>query len=40
MFNDKAVKCYAVSDEPWFRAKEVATILDYTNTKKSHSKQC
>ena len=33
--NVKGVKCYVVSDEPWFRAKDVATILEYNDTDKA-----
>ena len=34
-FNDKTVKCYVVNDNPWFRANDVATILEYNDTKKA-----
>ena len=34
-FNDNAVTCIIVNDNPWFKAKEVATILGYANTKQA-----
>ena len=29
------VECICVKGEPWFRGKDVATILGYANTKKA-----
>ena len=29
------VQCVCVSGEPWFRGKDVATILGYADTKKA-----
>ena len=37
--NDIAVTCIIVNDSPWFKAKEVATILGYANTKQAIIKQ-
>ena len=34
-FNNKAIACIVVNGDPWFKAKEVATILAYTNTNKA-----
>ena len=34
-FNNKAITCIVVNGDPWFKAKEVATILAYTNTKQA-----
>ena len=34
-FNNKAIACIVVNGNPWFKAKDVATILAYTNTKKA-----
>ena len=31
-FNSKTITCIVVNGNPWFKAKEVATILGYTNT--------
>ena len=33
--NNKAIACIVVNGNPWFKAKDVATILSYTNTKKA-----
>ena len=33
-FNDTSVNCNVLSDEPWFRAQDFATIFDYHVTKK------
>ena len=29
------VQCVCISGEPWFRGKDVATILGYANTKQA-----
>ena len=29
------IQCISFSGEPWFRAKDVATVLEYTNTNKA-----
>ena len=34
-FNNKAIACIVVNGDPWFKAKEVATILAYTHTNKA-----
>ena len=34
-FNNKAMACISVNGDPWFKSKEVATILAYTSTKKA-----
>ena len=34
-FNNKTIACIVVNGDPWFKAKEVATILAYANTKKA-----
>ena len=31
-FNNKTIACIVVNGSPWFKAREVATILGYTNT--------
>ncbi|MFM7985622.1 MAG: BRO family protein, partial [Candidatus Fonsibacter sp.] len=31
-FNNKTITCIVVNGDPWFKAREVATILGYTNT--------
>ena len=36
-FNNNAVACIVINGDPWFKAREVATILGYTNTKKAIS---
>ncbi|MFM7981830.1 MAG: BRO family protein, partial [Candidatus Fonsibacter sp.] len=34
-FNSKTIACIVVNGNPWFKAKEVATILGYANTKQA-----
>ena len=34
-FNNRSISCTIVDGNPWFQAKEVATILAYANTKKA-----
>ncbi|MFM7983849.1 MAG: Bro-N domain-containing protein, partial [Candidatus Fonsibacter sp.] len=34
-FNNNAIACVIVDGNPWFKAKEVATILGYVNTKQA-----
>ncbi len=34
-FNNRSISCIVVDGNPWFQAKEVATILAYTNTNKA-----
>ena len=34
-FNNNAVACIIVNGNPWFKAREVATILEYANTKQA-----
>ena len=34
-FNRGKVQCACVSGEPWFRGKDVATVLGYANTKQA-----
>ena len=34
-FNNRSISCIIVDGNPWFKAKEVATILGYVNTKKA-----
>ena len=34
-FNNNAITCIIVNDNPWFKAREVATILGYANTKQA-----
>ena len=36
-FYAKAMKCCVVDGEPWFRGKDVASILGYANTVKARS---
>ena len=36
-FNVTSAKCYMVNGEPWFRGKDVASKLEYSNTKKAIS---
>ena len=31
-FNNKTIACIVVNGSPWFKAREVASILGYTNT--------
>ena len=38
-FNNNAVTCIIVNDNPWFKAKKVATILGYANTKQASIKK-
>ena len=33
--NDKAVKCYVVDGEPWFKGNDVASILEQENTQQA-----
>ena len=35
IFYAKAMKCCVVNGEPWFRAEDVAAILEYNDTKKA-----
>ncbi|MFM7982998.1 MAG: BRO family protein, partial [Candidatus Fonsibacter sp.] len=32
---DNMVQCISFGGELWFRAKDVATVLEYTNTEKA-----
>ena len=34
-FNNTTIACIVVNGDPWFKAKDVATILAYTNTNKA-----
>ena len=34
-FNNQAITCVVVNGDPWFKAKDIATILAYANTKKA-----
>ncbi|MFM7989842.1 MAG: BRO family protein [Candidatus Fonsibacter sp.] len=34
-FNNTTIACIAVNGDPWFKSKDVATILEYTNTNKA-----
>ena len=34
-FNNNAVACIIANGNPWFKAREVATILGYANTKQA-----
>ncbi|MFM7982901.1 MAG: BRO family protein, partial [Candidatus Fonsibacter sp.] len=34
-FNNSEIKYYVVDGQPWFRGKDVATILEYVDTKKA-----
>ena len=34
-FNSNTIACIVVNGNPWFKAKEVATILGYANTKQA-----
>ena len=34
-FNNKAIACIVVHGDPWFKGKDIATILAYTNTNKA-----
>ena len=29
------LECIMVKDEPWFKAKQIVTVLDYNNTKRA-----
>ena len=35
IFHDKAFYFYVVNDKPWFRAKDVAAVLEYNDTNKA-----
>ena len=34
-FNNKKVNYIIVKDDPWFRGKDIATILEYADTKQA-----
>ncbi|MFM7983623.1 MAG: Bro-N domain-containing protein [Candidatus Fonsibacter sp.] len=34
-FNNSEIKYYVVDGQPWFRGKDLATILEYVNTKQA-----
>ena len=34
-FNNNAVACIIANGNPWFKAREVATIIGYVNTKQA-----
>ena len=38
-FNNNAVACIIIGGNPWFKARKVATILGYANTKKPYPKR-
>ena len=37
-FNNKPIACVVVDGNPWFRGKDIATLLDYADTKKAIAK--
>ncbi|MFM7987950.1 MAG: Bro-N domain-containing protein [Candidatus Fonsibacter sp.] len=37
-FNNNAIACVVVNGNPWFRGKDIATLLDYADTKKAIAK--
>ena len=37
-FNSKAILCIVVNGDPWFKGKDIATLLDYADTKKAIAK--
>ena len=37
-FNNKAIACIVVNGDPWFKGKDIATLLDYADTKKAIAK--
>ncbi len=37
-FNNNAIACVIVDGNPWFRGKDIATLLDYADTKKAIAK--
>jgi prophage antirepressor-like protein len=34
----KAISCIVVNGDPWFKGKDIATLLDYADTKKAIAK--
>ena len=34
-FNNSEIKYYVVDGQPWFRGKDIAIILEYTNTEQA-----
>ena len=34
-FNNNAIACVVINGNPWFRGKDIATILGYANTKQA-----
>ena len=37
-FNNKPIACVVVGGDPWFKGKDIATLLDYADTKKAIAK--
>ena len=37
-FNNNAIACVVINGNPWFRGKDIATLLDYADTKKAIAK--
>ena len=36
-FNNREMECHVIDGQPWFRGKDIATILEYANTVKAIS---
>ena len=34
-FNNKPIACVVVGGDPWFKGKDIATLLDYADTKQA-----
>ena len=38
IFNNKPIACVVLGGSPWFKGKDIATLLDYADTKKAIAK--
>ena len=38
IFNNKPIVCVVVGGDPWFKGKDIATLLDYADTKQAIAK--
>ena len=38
IFNNKPIACVVVGGNPWFKGKDIATLLDYADTKTAIAK--
>ena len=38
IFNNKPIVCVVAGGDPWFKGKDIATLLDYADTKQAIAK--